>query len=141
MGLLTIVVEFCCYLGIGVHLYKHNKTLVDILPKDKVHKRARKNAIDLVGHGINFIYELFFLLFLTISFPMAPRNIQFLYRCISMSPYGLYAITHLAFSRPLRQELMEVLGIILISLFKFMGFLNFLGIFGSIYQRRLLYRR
>ena len=141
MGLLTIVVELSCYLSIGVYLYKHNKTLLDILPKDKAHKRARKNAIDLVGHAINFIYEVFFLLFLTISFPMAPQNIQFLYRCISMCPYGLYAITHLAFSRPLRQELAEVLGIIMICLFKFMGYLNFLGIFGSLYQRRLLYRR
>ena len=139
--MLTIVVEFCCYLSIGVYLYRHDKTMVDILPMDKAHKRARKNAIDMVGHGINFIYEVFFLLFLTISFPIAPQNIHFLIRCLSMCPYGLYAITHLAFSKPLRQELTEVLGIILICLFKFIGYLNFLGIFGSIYQRRLLYRR
>ena len=140
MGFVTVVVEFTCYTVIYLHLIRHNLSMTPVLSRDHVRRRNRKNVIDLTGAAVNFFLEVFFLLFFN-STRRVPRQLQFLNRAIAQSHYCLIGISTFVFSETLRKELYSILHNALRTLFKFVGFFNFMGFFGSFYQKHFLYRR
>ena len=140
MGFVTVVVELTCYTVIYLHLIRHNLSMTSVLSRDQVRRRNRKNVINLTGAAVNFFLEVFFLLFFSVD-GTVPRQLQFLNRVISQSHYCLIGISTFVFSEVLRKELCSILHNALRTMFKFVGFFNFMGFFGSFYQKHFIYRR
>ena len=142
VGFLTILVEMGCYFVICVHMARHHKSVSDIFSKDEIRRRKKRNVIDLASHVINFFLEILFLLLITVATPETwPRTLDFLSRFLTMCPYGVYPIVTLIFSASLRRDLRVVSDEAMARIFKFLGYLNYLGIFGSLYNKIFVYRR
>ena len=119
---------------------QHVNSLNLVLTREQEKKKRRKNVIDMAGHGITFGLELLFVIlqFVPVPAPLKTTLVDFLWRCVLMSPYGIYAMVNLAFSASLREEMYLLLEND--HVFKFVRILNFLGI-GSFYKKLLLHRR
>ena len=140
VGFATVVVEICCYAVIYIHLIRHNLSMTLVLSRDNVRRQNKRNVINLTGHAVNFSLEMFFLLFFSVD-GTVPRELQFLNRVIGQSHYCLIGISTFVFSDSMRAELFSMVEKAVVYIFKIVGFFNFMGIFGSFYQRNCLYRR
>ena len=103
--------EFVTYLQICVHLVKHNKSVLGLLPERTIKKRVRGNVIDLVGQIAAFFCKSF----LTLSWALFALfgklglgdSIEaILPLCLN---YGVISLVHLIMSDVLKQELKELM--------------------------------
>ena len=49
--------EIVIYMNISHHIYKMDKAIMPNIPEQSYKRRTRKNAIDLLGHMIQFFIE------------------------------------------------------------------------------------
>ena len=80
-----------------------------VLPESAIKTRIRKNAIDLGGHFIHFIFRSFFTIMGMVGNYSMNLDTKWIMRCYYISEYGILSALQIGFSTPLRNELSEVL--------------------------------
>ena len=107
-GLAVISLQIGSYVAIFLHLRRHNKTMVAILPDHVLAKRKRKHAIDLLGHMVTFVVEVFATGICLVGYYWLPKIGQFVVMIIVGSNHAfILALVHLTISKILRKELKD----------------------------------
>ena len=115
IGFWTVLLEIGCYITIFRFLVVHDKSMSAVLSKEKIHKRIRKNAIDLTGHVIFFAAEIGCLVIFAFFGRFLRENMRLFTRSFIMSNYGLSAV-NLLFSDVLQTEAFDTMNILKKSL-------------------------
>ena len=106
---LFILLELICYIITYRFLFKHDQSLSNVLSKEKIKRRVRKNVINLAGHGIRFALKMLNLLITVLMHISIIRNEdQIFMRAYIMSSYGISAILYVTFSDKLKDEIVPI---------------------------------
>ena len=106
---LFILLELICYIITYRFLFKHDQSLSNVLSKEKIKRRVRKNVINLAGHGIRFALKMLNL-FITVLMHISimKNEDQIFMRAYIMSSYGISAILYVTFSDKLKDEIVPI---------------------------------
>lgn len=126
VGIILVLSELAMYTSICVYLVQHNRMMTLVLASDTIKERNRKNVIDLMGHMINFAFENYILVFMYLGTYWIANNRRFIYRCISVSSYGILGAFHISFSPLLRRDFIETMNNILLFLWNMLNFVSLL---------------
>ena len=108
LGFMTIL-EMAIYISISYDLFKHDKLMKMVLPKEVIRQRHIKNAVDLTSQICRFILEILFTILIFISAKYfkhkAALSTPAVYHIILQ---GLCSIIHILLSQPLKSEIKEI---------------------------------
>ena len=119
---LMLLVEIGCYIAIFRLLLIHDKSMSTLLPKEKIRKRIRKNAVDLTGHVSYFIVETGCLVIKAFISRVLQEDLHLFIRSFFLCSYGVTAVVNILLSNVLQNEVLDTLRELLQIPFKFCSF-------------------
>ena len=112
--MMILVLEFVCYVALLVHLYRHNKAMVMILPTEQIKKRLHRNAIQLSGHTMKFLVKLVWMYSCFVAGALwdeKPRPFMMAIQCFLWGiMYGVNGVIQVLMSPELMSNVMRIMN-------------------------------
>ena len=112
----VMLLEMTLYFSIFKFLIDHDKMVKLVLSDSILKKRMKRNAINLFGHVIIFVVDVFWLLIKVVetwsvkgASPALMRNRRWAFKLSGMCMYGITSFIHIGFSSSLRADTITML--------------------------------
>ena len=104
IGILTVSSEMLMYIYLYIFLITNHR--MKIQNENEVKAKVRKNVINLVGHSMNFVVELLWLILAVVTTgPTSfPKSMMWISRALVMSLYGILSALQIWFSTLLSND-------------------------------------